>query len=243
MSARYERKAPVNGKVLYIFALPVAAVFVVTLIIGFLIWKPLAILSILFAGLTLWFMWRRADTAVLKSLGARGLGQTEGQRVTNTVDNLCLSSGVNNPNIAVIDDPACNLATVSGRDDTIVVTTGLLETLDLMEMEGVVAHALTKLASGSATYGTLATSARPFITNAQIEKAQTWDKTSAGVVSYDISGVGLTRYPPGLRSALERIDGRSTDIAGATSLGDAWFIPPSSDGSQLGHRIEVLWEL
>ena len=175
----------------------------------------------------------------------RGLGQTEGQRVLNSVESLSLSSGIPQPNVAVIDSPACNLAVVSGQEDTLIVTTGLLETLDLMEMEGVVAHALTKLAEGSSNYGTLAASAKPFITSAQVQKAQEWDwgAESAGVVSYDISGVGLTRYPPGLRSALEKIAGRKTDVPGADSLGDAWFVPPSTGKAQLSSRIEVLWEL
>ena len=136
-------------------------------------------------------------------------------------------------------------ATLSGLEDTLVVTTGLLETLDVMEMEGVIAHALTKLAAGSATYGTLALSAKPLITKAQMKKAEQWDwgTDEAGVVSYDISGVGLTRYPPGLRSALERLDQRSTDVPGTDSLGDAWFVPQAAGKSQLGRRIEVLWEL
>ena len=227
-------------------AVLVALLFVVLGLIFGLIglpwWLPV-LFAIPFAILTVWVMWRRADQAVLRSLDARGLGQTEGQRVLNTVESLCLTSGIAQPNVQVIDSPACNIATVSGAEDTLVVTTGLLETLDLMAMEGAVAHALTKLSTGATKYGTLAASAKPFISNAQIETAQHWGTGDAGVVSYDISGVGLTRYPPGLRSALEQIDGRSTDIPGATSLGDAWFIPPSTGKEQLGHRIEVLWEL
>ncbi len=244
-----EKKVAVNARVFYIFALPALLVFLLLIAVGVLFgliglpwWLP-ALFAIPAAVLTVWLMSRRADQAVLQSLGARGLGQTEGQRVLNTVENLCLSSGIAQPNVQVIDTPACNIAAVSGNEGTLVVTTGLLETLDLMQMEGAVAHALTKLSTGAAKYGTLAASAKPFISKSQIETAQHWGTGDAGVVSYDISGVGLTRYPPGLRSALEQIDGRSTDIPGATSLGDAWFIPPSSGAAQLGHRIEVLWEL
>ena len=86
-----------NTRVLYIFAVPAALVFLITLIVGWLIWKPLAILSIPFAGLTVFFLWKRSDSAVLSSLEARGLGQTEGQRVLNTVESLCLSSGIPEP--------------------------------------------------------------------------------------------------------------------------------------------------
>lgn len=239
----------VDARVFYIFAVPAVLVFLAFVALGLIFgaiglpwWLPV-LFAVPFAVLTVWFLSQRADEAVLGSLGARGLGQTEGQRVLNTVENLCLTSGIAQPNVQVIDSPACNIAAISGREDTLVVTTGLLETLDLMAMEGAVAHALTKLSTGGVKYGTLAASAKPFISKSQIETAQHWGTGDAGVMSYDISGVGLTRYPPGLRSALEQIDGRSTDIPGASSLGDAWFIPPSTGKAQLGQRIEVLWEL
>ena len=233
----------VNAKVLYIFALPAVAVFVIVLVIGLLIWWPLALLSLPLAALAVWWMYRRSDEALLNSLNARGLGQTEGQRVTSTVENLSLASGIAQPEVMVIDTPACNVAVISGRQDTLVVTTGLLETLNLLEMEGVVAHALSKLSTGAMKYGTLAASAKPFITNGQIETARRWGIAEAGVVTYDISGVGLTRYPPGLRSALEQMVGVSTEISGAQALGDAWFVPPTADKADIGHRIEVLGEL
>ena len=243
MSPVPKKKVRVNARVLYIFALPAALVFLIVLILGVALWWPIALLSLPLAALVVWLMWSRSDQAVLSSLSSRGLGQTEGQRVLNTVESLSLSSGIAQPGVMAIDDPACNIAVVSGRQDTIVVTTGLLETLDLMEMEGVIAHVLTKIAAGRTRYPTLAASAKPFITSAQIKQAGKWGSDVGGIESFDISGVGLTRYPPGLLSALIRIDGRSTDIAGGDSLGDAWFVPPSSHGSQLGNRIEVLQEL
>lgn len=238
-----QKKVRVNARVLYIFALPALVVFLLVLIAGVVLWWPIALLSLPLAAAVVWVMWNRSDQVVLSALGARGLGQTEGQRVLNTVESLSLSSGIPQPNVMAIDDQACNIAVVSGREDTIVVTTGILETLDLMEMEGVIAHVLTKVAAGRARYATLAASARPFITSGQVKQASRWGSDEGGIESFDISGVGLTRYPPGLLSALIRIDGRSTDIAGGDSLGDAWFVPPSSSGSQLGTRIEVLQEL
>lgn len=232
-----------NGRVLYIYAIPAATVFVVVAVGGYLLWQPLALLSIPLAALTVWAMWKRAGQSLLRSLGARGLGQTEGQRVLNTVENLCLASGIARPNVMAVDTKAINIGAVSGTEDTLVVTTGLLEAFNLMEMEGVVAHALSKLANGSGKYGTLAASARPFITKGQLKRVAEWGAGEAGVATYDISGVGLTKYPPGLRSALERITGRSTDVSGGETLGDAWFVPPSTNEAQLGQRIEVLWEL
>lgn len=230
-------------RILAIFAVPAVAAFLLFIVLGAVLWWPLAVLSIPAAAAAVAWFWWRSDDAVLKMLDARPLGQTEGQRVRNTAENLCLSTGITEPDIQVIDTPACNLATVSCRRDTLVVTTGLLEALDVMEMEGVVAHGLSKIAAGAVRYEGLAASASPFITGAQRDLARRWGSGEAGVMAFDISGVGMTRYPPGLRSALETIDSRPTDIAGAESLGSAWLVPPHAERVPLEHRIEVLWEL
>lgn len=230
-------------RILAIFAIPAVAVFVLFVVLGAVLWWPLALLSVpAAAAIVVWFWWR-SDDAVLAMLDARPLGQTEGQRVLNTAESLCLTTGISQPDIQVIDSPACNLATVSGRRDTLVVTTGLLESLDVMEMEGVVAHGLSKIATGAVRYESLAASAFPFISGPQRELARRWGTGDAGVMAFDISGVGMTRYPPGLRSALETIESKSTDVAGAEALGSAWLVPPASQRVPLEHRIEVLWEL
>ena len=233
-----------NGRILYIFAIPAVAVALVIILIAVLTRLPLlAIFALPVAALTVWFMWQRSDDAVLKSIGARGLGQTEGQRVLNLVENLCLATGIDQPQVMVIDSPACNIAALGAREKTLVFTTGMLETLDLLEMEGVVAHALSKLSGDSMAYPTAALSARPAITNGQLKTAQQWGMDSSGPETFDIEGVALTKYPPGLRSALERMNGMATQVEGAEALGDAWFVPPLAEKSDLGRRIEVLWEL
>ena len=143
----------------------------------------------------------------------------------------------------MVESDACNLAAIEGKESALVVTSGLLEALDVLELEGVVAHGLTKLSSGAVTYETFAAAGSPFVMGWQRDLARQWGTGDAGVLAYDITGVALTRYPPGLRSALERIDGRSTDISGGEALGSAWLVPPEGQRVPLDHRIEVLWEL
>lgn len=233
-----------NGRLVYIFAIPAIGAALVIILLSVLTRLPLlAILALPLAAFTAWFMWQRSDEVVLKSIGARGLGQAEGQRILNLVENLCLATGIDQPLVQVIDSPACNIAALGTRQKTLVFTTGMLESLDLLEMEGVVAHALSKLSGDSMVYPTAAISARPLITKGQLKAAQRWGNESTGPETFDIRGVALTRYPPGLRSALERMEGLPTEVEGADALGDAWFIPPRTDQSHLGRRIEVLWEL
>ncbi|MGI9604803.1 MAG: hypothetical protein ACR2P0_01565 [Acidimicrobiales bacterium] len=231
-----------SARVLAIFALPAAAVAILFIALGF-VWWPFFLLAVPAALLVTWLLWRRADASVLRSVGARPIAEREGARITNMVESLCLSAGIDTPTIMVVDDPARNLATISGRSHTLLATSGLLESLDPMETEGVVAHALSKITTGTAYYETLVASAGAAVLPVQRSWARTWGGGEAGVIRFDISGVGLTRYPPGLRSALLRIDEGDVHVAGADALGNAWLVPPTPERIPLEHRIEVLGEL
>lgn len=81
------------------------------------------------------------------STGARVLSRQEDGRAWNLLENLCISRGVPMPSLRVIDTPALN-AFASGLHEkqySITVTSGLLQTLDDAELEGVLAHELTHI--------------------------------------------------------------------------------------------------
>jgi heat shock protein HtpX len=81
------------------------------------------------------------------STGARELTRKENGRVWNLLENLCISRGIQMPSLRVIDTPALN-AYASGLHEkqySITVTSGLMETLDDAELEGVLAHELTHI--------------------------------------------------------------------------------------------------
>ncbi len=81
------------------------------------------------------------------STGARELTRKENGRVWNLLENLCISRGIAMPSLRVIETPALN-AFASGLHEkqySITVTSGLLETLDDAELEGVLAHELTHI--------------------------------------------------------------------------------------------------
>lgn len=63
------------------------------------------------------------------------------------VENLAITAGLQKPRVFIIHDPAPN-AFATGRDQkhaAIAVTTGLLDTLDRSELEGVIAHELSHI--------------------------------------------------------------------------------------------------
>lgn len=100
-------------------------------------------------GVGLWFLIAYfANTSMIRqATGARPLERRDNPRVYNIVENLCMTCGMDMPQINVISDPQLN-AFASGIDRssyTVTVTTGLLQLLDDDELAGVIAHELTHI--------------------------------------------------------------------------------------------------
>ena len=79
---------------------------------------------------------------VLKISGARELQKKEFPFLFHTVEGLAIAAGIPAPKCYIIEDTAPN-AFATGRDpknSVIVVTTGLLQKLNRLELEGVIAH-------------------------------------------------------------------------------------------------------
>ncbi len=100
-------------------------------------------------GVGIWFLIAYfSNTALIKqATGAKPLARRDNPRVYNIVENLCMTCGMDMPQINVIDDPQLN-AFASGIDKksyTVTVTTGLLQLLDDDELAGVIAHELTHI--------------------------------------------------------------------------------------------------
>lgn len=88
------------------------------------------------------------NTSMVRSAtGARSLTRSENPRIYNIVENLCMTCGMDMPQINVIDDPQLN-AFASGIDKksyTVTVTTGLMDLLNDDELAGVIGHELTHI--------------------------------------------------------------------------------------------------
>jgi heat shock protein HtpX len=96
------------------------------------------------AGLGAWASYYQSDRLVLAISGAREAPRERYPYVYNTVEGLAIAAGIPTPRLYLIDDTAPN-AFATGRDPdhaVIVVTTGLLDKLDRLELEGVIAHEL-----------------------------------------------------------------------------------------------------
>jgi heat shock protein HtpX len=102
------------------------------------------IIVLIVAGLFVTFSYYSASSLVLSISQAKEVKHDDNPDLYHVVENLCIGSGLPMPKIYIIDDTAPN-AFATGRDPqhaTVVVTSGLLQKLDKLELEGVIAHEL-----------------------------------------------------------------------------------------------------
>lgn len=96
------------------------------------------------AGFTSYYY---SDKVILTMSKAKQIAKKDNPELYRIVENLCIGQGVPMPRIYIIDDSALN-AFATGRDPkhgVICFTTGILETLNKAELEGVTAHELSHI--------------------------------------------------------------------------------------------------
>ena len=92
--------------------------------------------------------WYNSDKIVLKMSRARPAEKSEYPHLYNSVEGLAIAAGIPMPALYVIDDSAPN-AFATGRNPehaAIAVTTGLLDKLNRVELEGVIGHEMSHIA-------------------------------------------------------------------------------------------------
>lgn len=88
-----------------------------------------------------------SDKIVLAMSGAKEVTHDEGREIYHLVENLCITVGLPVPKIYIIQDSAPN-AFATGRDPkhgVICLTTGIMDKLEKVELEGVIAHELSHI--------------------------------------------------------------------------------------------------
>ena len=98
-----------------------------------------------------------SDKIVLAVSKARLVDKNENPYLVNVVEGLSIAAGIPAPKIYIIDDSAPN-AFATGRNPqnaSIAVTTGLLDKLNRLELEGVTAHEMSHIKNYDIRYATL----------------------------------------------------------------------------------------
>ncbi|HET8787453.1 MAG TPA: M48 family metalloprotease [Actinomycetes bacterium] len=179
------------------------------------------------------------ERAALRDAGAQPADPVRWPRYHNLVEGLSQAAGLPVPRLYVVDSDAANAFSV-GRDPSrsaLVVTRGLLTTLNRVELEGVLAHELNHIWSWGARLATLgvALGRVPGLLRLLAPPRREFDA--------DEGGARLTRYPPGLVSALRKLasGGQPPDGPGLRHL---WIMAPGdATHPPVDERIAALHEL
>ena len=103
--------------------------------------------AVIFAVLMSFGSYWWSDKIVLAMSGAKPVTHENSRELYHLVENLCITAGLPIPKIYIIEDTAMN-AFATGRDPAhgvICFTTGILNRLEKVELEGVIAHELSHI--------------------------------------------------------------------------------------------------
>jgi heat shock protein HtpX len=243
------------------------------------------VIALIISGVIAFVSYWKADSIALAVSRAKPADRQQYQRLYNLVEGLCIASGLPQPRVYIIDDPAPN-AFATGRNPrhaAIAVTSGLLEKMNRVELEGVLAHELSHIRNYDILVSTLAVTlvgAVALLTDLAI-RLMWWNggrvsrdgdrqggSNPLALVGFallifapilarimqatisrqretlaDVSACQMTRYPPGLISALEKLrDDTTVTHAASTATAHMWIEQPMSgvgDEGKLGkvHRL------
>jgi heat shock protein HtpX len=238
------------------------------------------LIALVIAAVMAFSSYWKSDKIALAVSRAQPADEQEYRRLHNLVEGLCIAGGLPKPKVYIIHDDAPN-AFATGRNPknaAIAVTTGLLHTMNRVELEGVVAHELSHIKNYDILVSTLAVTlvgTIAIITDLTLRMmwwnggrvARSGDRNDRnnplaliGLVLLilapilakvmqasvsrrretlaDVSAVRMTRYPPGLISALEKLQADNT-VTHSASMATAhlWIEQPMSgvkDAGRLG---------
>jgi heat shock protein HtpX len=242
-------------------------------------WAGIVIAIVISLGLA-FFSYYQSDRIALAASHAQPADEETYRRYHNLVEGLCIAAGLPKPRLYVVDDPAPN-AFATGRNPdhaAIAVTTGLLEKMNRVELEGVLAHELSHIKNYDILVTTVAVVAVGAIALAadiglrfafwggMRDRRDSNDSGGLGGIiallalalivlapfaAYlmqfamsrnreylaDASGVQLTRYPPGLISALEKLRDDQAVVHYATkATAQMWIEQPLEQAPDKSER-------
>jgi heat shock protein HtpX len=245
------------------------------------------VFAILFAIALSFGSYWSSDKVALAMSRAQPADPQEYARLHNIVEGLSIAAGLPKPRVYIVEDTAPN-AFATGRNPehaAIAVTTGLLEKMNRVELEGVIAHEMCHIKDYDILVSTICVTfvgiialladwglrmlwfgggnrdrnnnsggagailalfavvlllVSPII--AQVMQAAVSRRRESMA---DIEGVNLTRYPPGLISALEKLKDDQTVVNTASrATAHLWIESPLARTPEEGKfsRLNNLWD-
>jgi heat shock protein HtpX len=118
--------------------------------VGLLVAALMATASVVWSLISL----AAGDKLVLRMAGAREIAKADAPQLYNVVEEMAIAAGLPMPRVMILETDALNAFATGNRvaNGTIVVTRGLLDTLNRDELQGVVAHEIAHLANLDTRY-------------------------------------------------------------------------------------------
>jgi heat shock protein HtpX len=276
----YQQIAANKRKTVFLIFLFVLLLFAVGAAFNFFLqggWVGLIIVAVIVI-VSSWISYFNSDKVALAMSHAVPADPVQYARYHNIVEGLCIASGLPKPRLFIVDDPAPN-AFSTGRNPkhaAVAVTTGLLEKMNRVELEGVLAHELSHIRNYDVLVMTLAVTMVGIIALLSdfFLRIMFWtggrDRNSdsnnplgivfaivgfvllifapiiAALMQFavsrrreylaDVSGVQMTRYPPGLISALKKLEDDQTSVhTSSKATAHLWIEEPLDKESNKGH--------
>lgn len=247
------------------------------------------IAALVFTGVASFLSYWKSDAVALAMSHAHPASEQDYPRYHNLIEGLCIASGVPKPRLYIIEDVAPN-AFATGRDPkhaAIAVTTGLLEKMNRIELEAVLAHELSHIKNRDILVSTLAVTMVGIIAvmsdwamrflwwggpRHRDDRSNNNNGAAAAVAALgfvllivtpliaklmqfavsrrreslaDLTAVTITRYPPGLISALEKLKDDQTVVhSGSRATAHLWIespIPRSESEETPGNERKLSW--
>jgi Zn-dependent protease with chaperone function len=263
--AGWRTAAEANRRRVFLLLAAPAIVGLVVLLAGIAFLPLLVVGALLLVGwaIVAWLTWANASSALLGRLGgttpatadaAGSLQPLRADRLEDLCEGLCAALGLPMPELRVLADRSLNAIAIGKHhnDAAIVVTAGLIDELDRIELEAVIAHELAHLKRlDIATTTVAASGVGRLLLGLGGERGRLWFDGADCEILADLAAVATTRYPPGMIAALERIggagDSRPLSLPGSLleHTSRSWLVPFESPGSDLSMegRLDVLREL
>src|SRR5690349_6865002 len=155
----YEQIAANKRKTWLLVTLTVLVVAGLGYVFGVLLGAGIAglVIALVIAAIMSFSSYRYGDQLVLRASRAQEVTHEQEPRLHNVVEGLSLASGLPKPHVYVIPEQAPN-AFATGRDpehSSIAVTRGLLDTMNRVELEGVIAHEMSHVRDRDILLGTV----------------------------------------------------------------------------------------
>lgn len=215
---------------------------ILAVIAGSALTVVVALLVSLLVGVavTAWRL-RQLDRRLAERFGATPIATGTEPRLETVIESVSMATGISPPDMYRIDSDAVNVIGWGFGDGPakLAVTSGLLQNVDRVELEALLAHQAVALAYRPVDAITLGASLfGGFASGGFAERAARLINGGVdprAVVLADIEGATATRYPPGMTSALETVASSSTVVESIpVSFVALCFASPASDPGPFG---------